>query len=198
MTPQTIIFIGRSGCGKGTQAKLIQEYLQQNDANKRPIYYVETGAQFREFGKGHSHTSKLSREIMQRDERQPDFLAIWMWSHLFVENLTGEEHIILDGTPRSLAEATIMVNAFDFYGRKANIIHLDVSREWSQKRLLARGRTDDANLARINKRLDWFDRDVVQAIDYLQNNPAHNFVQTNGERGIDQVHTDIVSKLKIF
>lgn len=198
MSPQTFIFIGRSGCGKGTQAKLLNEYIKQQDAGNRDIYYVETGAQFRDFIKKKKFTNKRSQEIYARDDRQPDFLAIWMWSHNLVENLTGKEHLVLDGTPRSLPEATVLDNALAFYARKANIIHLDVSREWSQEKLLARGRSDDATLAKINKRLDWFDKDVAQAIDYFQNNPAHNYIHVNGEQGIDAVHAEIVSKLKIF
>ncbi len=198
MKPQTIILIGRSGCGKGTQGKFLQEFLAQRDTDNRPIYYVETGAQFREFIKGDTHSSKLSKEIYDRDDRQPDFLAVWMWSHLFVDNLTGEEHIILDGTPRSLSEAMILVNALNFYGRKANVVFLDISRETAEKRLLSRGRMDDANVGKIKKRLDWYDRDVQPAVDYFKNLTGHNFIHANGEQDVEKVQEDIAQAFKIF
>ena len=60
MKPQTFIFIGRSGCGKGTQAELVQEHLKQIDP-KRKVLYIQTGAEFREFIKGNSETQKLSK-----------------------------------------------------------------------------------------------------------------------------------------
>jgi adenylate kinase len=200
MNPQTFIFIGRSGCGKGTQAKLIMEHLEKNDANKRPIYYVETGAQFREFIKRDTYSSQLSKEVYARNERQPDFLAVWMWANLFIDNLTGQEHLIIDGAARSLDEAQALSSAFDFYKRKVNIVHLDVSRQWSEDRILARGRKDDTK-ASVATRLDWFDKDVKPAVDYFRSLEAvkgHRFMEVNGEQGLENVHADIVSHATFF
>src|SRR4051812_13328117 len=102
MSPQTFILIGRSGCGKGTQAKLLQEHIEKHDESKRSIYYLETGSNFREFFKGKTYSNQLAREIYEKDDRQPDFLAIWMWSNFFIKDLKGDEHLISDGTSRSL------------------------------------------------------------------------------------------------
>ncbi len=197
MSPQTFIFIGRSGCGKGTQAKLIESYLYEKDKEERTVFYVETGAQFRDFITGKSYTSGLSKEIYDNVDRQPDFLAIWMWTHLFVENLTGKEHLIVDGAPRSLPEAMVLTSALEFYKRQVNVVYIDVSREWSERQLRARGREDDSTGAKIAKRLDWFDRDVVPAIEYFEKNPAHNFIKVSGEHPIETVHESIVSALKL-
>ena len=197
MSPQTIIFIGRSGCGKCTQAKLIDAYLRGQDVQKHPIYYVETGAGFRDFVQGESHTNQLSREIYNVDERQPDYLAIWMWSHLLIEKLTGAEHLIMDGAPRSLLESTVLNNALEFYRRRANVIHLNVSRALSERRLLERGRGDDSDMAKISKRLDWFDHDVVPAIEYFRNHLVHNFIEVNGEQSVERVQADIIAALKM-
>ena len=197
MSPKTIVFIGRSGCGKGTQARLISEYLKAEDTEKREIFYVETGAQFRKFIQGDSWTSRRSKEIYARNERQPDFLAIWMWSHLFVENLTGEEHLLIDGTPRSLSEANVLNNALGFYNRPAHIFHLGVSRAWAEHQLLARGRSDDKDMGQITKRLDWFEKDVEPAIEYLKNHTKNNFFDINGEQSIEKVHADIMTALNI-
>lgn len=195
MLPQTFIFIGRSGCGKGTQGKLMERVLHQNDP-VRNVYYLETGERFREFIKGKSYTSRLSRETYERDDRQPDFLAVWMWSHLFVENLNGEEHLIIDGTPRSLGEAQVLSTALEFYKRKAYIIHLNVSRSWAERHLLARGRSDDATIEKIDKRLNWFDRDALPAIEYFRHHPDHHFIEVSGEQPIERVHAEIVKQVK--
>jgi hypothetical protein len=41
-----------------------------------------------------------------------------LWSHLLVEKMTGAEHVIFDGTPRSLQEAQILDPAITFYNRQ--------------------------------------------------------------------------------
>lgn len=201
MSPKTIIFIGRSGCGKGTQAMLIQEYLKKNDTENRHIYYQETGAVFREFINGSSHSSRLSKEIYERDDRQPDYLAIWMWSNRFIQDLTGEEHVIVDGTPRSMFEAGVLENALEFYKRHALVVFLNISREEAVRRLVKRGqekygRADDSNVSKINKRLDWFDKDVMPAIDYLRDKKTLDFVEINGELPIEKVHIEIMKALR--
>jgi len=199
MSPKTFILIGRSGCGKGTQGKLLQEKLVAADPSGR-VFYHEMGARFREFIQKPSHTSALSKAVYERDDRQPDFLAVWIWSDIFVENLQGDEHLFIDGTPRSLPEAQVLDTALNFYGRKAKVIFLNVSRDWSKERLLARGRFDDANTERINKRLDWFDRDVLPAVEYFKQNAIsqpekYAFFDINGEQPIEKVHADIIDEL---
>lgn len=195
MTPKTFIFIGRSGCGKGTQAKLLDDYIRAQDSDKRNIVYIETGARFRKFIEEDSYSSKLAKEIMQKHERQPDFLAAWMWSHELVENLkNSDDHWVMDGTPRSLNEARLLDTVFDFYKReKPIVIYIDVSREWSERHLLARGRGDD-NKEGIKKRLNWFDRDVMPAIGYYRDDPHVKLVEVNGEQPIDQVHKELIEK----
>lgn len=192
---QTFIFIGRSGCGKGTQADLIQKMLKEQSP-ETPIYYLESGARFREFIKTETYSSKLSKQVYEADLRQPDFLAVWNWAHLFVDALTGKEHIVIDGTPRSLPEAKVLDTAMKFYKReKPYIIHIDVSRKWSEERLLSRGRADDATLKRIDERLNWFDSDVVPALEYYRNHPDYRFIEVSGEQSIEKVFEGISKKL---
>ena len=197
MNPQTFIFIGNSGCGKGTQTEFLKKYLTEKDENKFPVLHLETGALFREFIKGNSYSEQLSRDIYATAMPQPDFLAVWSVSYFLIKNLTGKEHLITDGMSRSLIEAECIDTALDFYGRKTNVIFLNVSREWSRKHLTARGRSDDTAEG-IENRLNWFETDVVPAIEYYRNNPKYNFVEVNGEQGKERVHEDIVSKLILF
>src|SRR4051812_6706129 len=107
MNPQTIIFMGRSGCGKGTQSKLVMDYLKEKDPS-RDIFYLETGERFRQFISGDSYSSKLSRKIMEEGTLQPAFIAIHIWSHEFLDHLKGDEHMVLDGTPRTLSEVSAL------------------------------------------------------------------------------------------
>ncbi len=194
MPPQAFIFIGRSGCGKGTQVDLLKESLKQRDPNSE-IFYLETGANFREFIRGQNYSNKLSNVIYQNGERQPDFIAIWMWAHILLEKMNGKEHLLLDGITRSLPEAMAFTTALEFYGRKADVIFINVSREWSQKRMMERGRADDKDIAKDVKRLDWFDRDSMPAVGYFKVSGSYRFHAIDGEQTIPQVHADILKSL---
>lgn len=194
MVPQTFILIGRSGCGKGTQADLLRSRLDRLDREGQPILYVETGKHFREFIREGTFSSVLSKKAYEKDERQPNFLGCWMWSNVLIEELTEGMHLIFDGSPRARAEAEVMTTALRFYEReKPVVVHINVSREWSEEKLLKRGRSDDVTIAKIDKRLDWFDKDVVPAINYFKSDPYYHYIEVNGEQSIEKVHSDIVA-----
>lgn len=189
----TIIFVGPSGSGKGTQADLFKNWINRRDMEKRQILYVETGERFRKFIRSEGYSSEISKEIYNLDERQPDFLACWMWGNVLIEELHADTHLVFDGAARSLPEAEILTTALKFYKReRITVIYINVSRKWSEKHLLSRGRFDDVNIDKIDKRLDWFEKDTKPAVEYFKNNPYYNFIEVNGEQTIEKVHKDIL------
>lgn len=188
--------MGRSGCGKGTQAKLLQDYLKKTDPN-REIFYLETGDKFREFIEQNNYTSSLSKKVMETGELQPAFLAVHIWSHVFIENLKGDENLILDGTPRTLSEAITLDTALTFYNREnIKVFVIDVSKDWSKTRLSLRGRSDDSRSGDTDKRLEWFDTDVVPAIRHMEDAKLYEVVRINGEQSIEKVHQDIIAEIE--
>ena len=190
----TVIFIGRSGCGKGTQADLLKNRIVRLDPDKNQILYVETGEHFRSFIRSKGYSSELSKEIYDKDERQPDFLACWMWSKMLVEELGPDMHLVFDGAPRSHSEAILLSTALKFYQRTSpTVIYIDVGRKWAEERLLSRGRQDDKTLAKITKRLDWFEADTWPAVEYFKTNSLYRFLEINGEQSIEKVHSDIIA-----
>lgn len=194
---RTFIFIGRSGSGKGTQAKLLIEYLEKQNAGQK-VFYLETGERLREFVKRDNYTSKLARKIMEEGGLQPEFLAIHMWAHLFIENITGAEHLVIDGTPRYLNETKVLDTALRFYGfRKPEVIYIDVSEDWARGRLTSRGRSDDQEKEALERRLAWFKGSVIESVEFFRNNPDYRFHQINGEQTVGEVQREILSKLKI-
>lgn len=196
MTPQTFIFIGRSGCGKGTQAKLIQEYLAKNDA-KRKCLYIQTGAEFRKFIQGSSVTQKLSKEVYDKGAFQPEFLAIYMWTNILVNEYTANEHIVMDGMPRMYHEAGVLDSIFPFYKLALpHVVYLDISRDESHRRLIHRKRFDDTE-EEINARLDWFEEKVLPTLDFFKNNPDYHYLLINGEQSPEAVFQEILDKAKI-
>jgi len=190
----TFIFFGRSGSGKGTQAKLLKEYLEKADHHRR-VLYIETGDRIREFMYQTGYTSSLVKGIIDHGGLLPEFLPIWIWTDYLIRNYTGKEHLILDGLSRRVSEAPVLDSALKFYKcEKLYVVLLDVSREWSKERLMARKRKDDT--ARdIEARLDWYDTNVVSTMDFFKKNPSYKFLTINGEQSIEEVQKEIVSKI---
>ncbi|HPS65294.1 MAG TPA: nucleoside monophosphate kinase [Ignavibacteria bacterium] len=142
MEPTAYIFIGRSGCGKGTQVELFKKVLAENSEAK--ILHIETGSFFREFIKGDLYTQKLSKSIVETGGLMPESLVTGLWINYLINNYTGKENLIFDGAPRKLQEAVLLDGTLKFYGIKCyRVIHINTSKEWCTARLLARGRKDD-------------------------------------------------------
>jgi adenylate kinase family enzyme len=189
MTSEAFVFVGRSGCGKGTQATLLKEQLEKEG---RRVLYVETGDIFRTFIQQDSFSGKKSFSLYETAVRQPDFLACYMWTKVLLDSYSLGTDVIFDGTPRSLSEAKVLETCFSFFEfKKVHVIHLDVSRPWSERHLISRGRSDDINMEKIARRLDWYEKDVVPALKYYKESPAVNFLQISGERSVEEVHADI-------
>lgn len=191
MQPQTFIFFGPSGSGKGTQAKLLIEEIKKRDASKE-VLYIETGQKFREFMTESSFTAKETKRIIEEGGLLPEFLPIWIWTEYFVRHIGGNEHIILDGLSRRPHEAPILDSAIKFYKRENPfVVSIELRDEIASERLRNRGRTDDNNLD-IEARLKWYKENVMPAIDYFRNNSFYKFVAVDGSRSIEEVHQDII------
>jgi len=162
---------------------------------------VETGKELRAFIDARAatgnHTAQLVKGVLDRGGLLPEFLPIWIWTSYFVEHVNGDEHWILDGLSRRPSEAPVLDGAFKFYKREMPfVILMEVSRKWSVERLLTRGRHDDSE-AEINKRLDWFDDNVLPTIEFFRRSPDYRFLTINGEQTIEAVHREIIKALAL-
>jgi adenylate kinase family enzyme len=165
MQPETFIFVGKSGCGKGTQAELLINTLKEK--GDRNVFYLESGHRFREFIASDTWASQLSKDINAAGGLQPEFLAVWVWADLLIKNLKGDEHLVLDGTPRKLHEAPVLENALQYFKRvRPHVIYVNVSDTWATERMLQRHRGDDV-MKSIETRLEWYKTDVVPVVEYL-------------------------------
>lgn len=188
------IFFGRSGSGKGTQAELLSKYLEETSGRK--TIYVETGQRFREFKNEDTYSSALTKQVMEHGGLMPEFLPIWIWADMFVHQYTGEENLVLDGLSRRIDEAPVLDSAMNFYKfSNPYVIYIDVTREKAFEMMKGRGRGDDTDKY-ITERLDWFDKDVVPAINYFRNNIKYRFLSINGEQSIEDVHKELITKIE--
>jgi adenylate kinase len=185
--PRTIILIGRSGCGKGTQADLLKPLL--NDP-----YYAATGNFFRDLATHDTAVSKKVKKILDEGGLPLDELAIALLIHHIAYNLQDGQNAILDGTHRRIEEAEHFDNLFRFLDRYEGmqVILVDISREEAFKRLKLRARGDDNDDA-INGRLDYYEERVVPVIEYYKK--AGNLIRVDGERSVEAIHEDIAQQL---
>jgi adenylate kinase len=195
MKPITCILFGKSGSGKGTQAELLAESFKKVDPSRK-TFYVETGQRFREFiEKNKTYTAGRVKEILANGQLLPAFLPVWIWTGLMIDEMKGDEHIVLDGLSRREDEAPILDSAMQFYGReKPFVLLLDVTDEEVKRRLLLRGRHDDKD-EKIDSRLSWFKTDVMKAVHYFEKSPNYRFIRINGNPSIEKVHAEILEAI---
>lgn len=160
----TLVILGRSGSGKGTQTKYLLAALR-----KGGVKHIETGRILRKLlADKKNPTTILAKKIMSRGDLVPAWLAAYIWLKEIVEGGRAENHLIFDGSPRSLWEAELLDDVFLEHGRGRPLgIYLDVRPEEAERRLLLRGREDDTKEA-IRNRMKFFSRYVMPVIHHYK------------------------------
>lgn len=216
--PKNFTIIGRSGCGKGTQAKLLIEHFGN-------LFYISTGDLFRNLAKAETDTSIRVKKILSEGGLPFDDLATMLWMHEVAFNVKPQQGVLFDGAPRRLEEAKNLDNFFEFLERKENTFNIliDISREEAFNRLSKRrickkcgklipwvgkfkdlekcddcggelmARFDDTEEA-INNRLDFYDQRVSEVVEYFKS--QNRLIIINGEQSIESVFEDILKALK--
>ena len=191
--PKAFIFIGRSGCGKGTQVELFKKILEEKTSAK--TIHVETGSLLRELVKTSSYTGQKTKEIIETGSLMPESIVIGLWIDHLIKNFTGKENLVFDGAPRKLQEAILLDGTLRFYNLKDfKVIYINVSVEWAVKRLQARNRKDDTKEG-IDKRMNWFDNDVMPCVEFFKNSKGYEVFDIKGEQTIEEVHAEVMKKV---
>jgi adenylate kinase len=187
--PLTIVFLGRSGSGKGTQAEMLLRYLGETDA-----LYIVTGGLFRGLAAKDTVIGRKVADQLKTGELPPDWLAITLWQRELVEHLQRDDQtIFFDGALRRVPEAVALEVILQWLERPPAIpILLDVTREEAFKRLKLRARQDDTDEA-INRRFDWYDEDVSKVVRYYEE--LGRLVRVDGMPPQDQVFKNLLAAL---
>ena len=106
MSQRTFIFIGRSGCGKGTQVALYMDKIK--DINGLKTLHIETGSLLRALVKTTSFTAEKTKEILETGKLMPESIVIGLWVNYLIDNFTNNENLVFDGAPRRLTEALLL------------------------------------------------------------------------------------------
>jgi adenylate kinase len=189
----TFVFFGIIGSGKGTQIKLLQEYLSKKDGREQ--VYAYPGGEYRKLIDSGNYTSQLVKDSYNRGELQPDFLTNSIFVNIILASISPDKHILVDGYPRTLAQSAEFEKIMKYYGRKSvKIIYIEISEAEAMKRNLARGRSDDTEEG-IKRRFEEYKNNVIPSMKYFDGKPGYEFYKINGEQTIEKVHQDIMSAL---
>jgi len=124
-----IVLMGAPGAGKGTQARLLQERLH--------LPQISTGDMFRALARSQSPLAEEVRVIQQSGNLIPDELVIRV-----VEDRTAQadcsKGYILDGFPRTTAQAEMLEQLAARQQKKLSTILIDVPVEQLQQRMTGR------------------------------------------------------------
>lgn len=128
-TGMNILTFGPNGSGKGTQGAIVKE--------KYGIDHIESGAIFREHIKGGTELGKKAKAFIDRGDLVPDDITIPMV--LETLNKSKEKGWLLDGFPRSLAQAEALDKALKEAGMKLDyVVEIILDREISKLRIMGR------------------------------------------------------------
>lgn len=196
MDKQTLIFLGTQGSGKGTQINLVKEWLGANDPSRKIVHF-EMGKNLRELAMRENYAGKHADEILKGGGLIPYAVSCAIFSQYLVNNFqTGEEHLIIDGFPRTADQVPALHSGMEYFKRdKVTVVVLNISDEEAVKRLLPRGRNDDTEEG-IKKRLQWSREQTMPNIEWFkQHGPQYSVIEVFGERPIEEVQAEIRQKL---
>jgi adenylate kinase len=127
--PKIILLMGAPGAGKGTQARLLQERMA--------LPQISTGDIFRALSDADTPLAREVRTIQQAGRLIPDDVVIRV-----VEQRTSQDDCrdgyILDGFPRTAAQAETLEQLATRQGNEIKAILIDVPTELLTKRLTGR------------------------------------------------------------
>lgn len=184
----TLVILGRSGSGKGTQAEVISKRL-----NRTGVAHLETGRFLRQLIVKSNPTINILRTDMLRGKLAPSWLAAFLWLKQLIEKGHADKHLVFDGAPRRIWEAKLIDEVMLWHKRALPIcIYIDVGYKEGMRRLLLRGRRDDKPGA-IKNRMKFFDENVLPVIRFYKK--ERRLLRINGNSPPGVVWREIDSAL---
>jgi adenylate kinase len=184
-----ILLLGPQGSGKGTQARRI--------ASDHGIPHVSTGELFRAAVASGSELGRRVEPILESGHLVPDDLTI----EVIRERLASEdarEGFILDGFPRTMAQAEALDGLLSEIGRELDVVlYFQVDDAVAFERIRTRAeqerRTDDDPEV-TRRRLEIYHRETEPLADYYRAKDV--LVPIRADRSIPEVWTEIEDALE--
>jgi adenylate kinase len=158
-----VLFLGPQGSGKGTQAKrLAEEY---------GLAHIATGDMLREAISAGTELGRRVQPIVESGALVPDELVVALIRERLAQP-DAQDGFILDGFPRTLAQAEALDEMLADIGRDLDVIfEFQISDEVATERMLGRageeGRTDDTPDA-IERRLRIYHSETEPVVEHYR------------------------------
>ena len=184
-----ILLLGPQGSGKGTQARRI--------ADEFGLAHISTGEMLRHAIALQTPLGLAVKPIVEGGALVPDALMIGLIRERLDEG-DGGEGFILDGFPRTIAQAEALDAVLAEIGRDLDIVFElqvpdEVSIERLAKRAVEEGRKDDSPEG-VARRLAEFHEKTKPLVGYYR--LRGNLVGIHGDRTIDEVFREIQEALQ--
>jgi adenylate kinase len=127
--PKIIVLMGAPGAGKGTQARLLQERLN--------LPQISTGDMFRALKEAHTPLADEVRVLMAAGQLVPDDVTVRVVRERTMQDDCRNGYI-LDGFPRTPAQAAMLETLALEQGNKIQAIEIRVPSEMLAKRMTGR------------------------------------------------------------
>ncbi|HPD58989.1 MAG TPA: adenylate kinase [Paludibacteraceae bacterium] len=180
-----IIICGAPGSGKGTQSKLIAE--------KYNLKHLSTGDMLRNEIKLQTEIGKKAEEFISRGQLVPDEMIIAMLDHVLDKEMYHYKGIILDGFPRTYAQAEALEKLLKKRNEEISLLlDLKVNDEELISRLLKRAeisnRSDD-KLDVIRKRLEIYYQNADEVNNFYKK--TNKYVAIEGIGTVEEIFSRI-------
>lgn len=192
MSKNRLIFLGPPGAGKGTQAKILADYLN--------IPHISTGEILRKAKQEGTPVGLQAKAYMDRGDLVPDSVLQELVRERLQQNDAQTQGWILDGFPRTLGQANFLEILLPEIKQTCDLaINITVADEILVGRLAKRaeleGRSDDTEEV-IRNRLIVYSQETAPLIDFYQKSSSTTLVTVDGDRSLEVI-TDELKKLTV-
>ena len=185
---KNIIFFGPPGAGKGTQAKIISEYLK--------ISHLSTGDILRKKLLDKDDLANKLKSVMSSGNLVSDEILNSIVSLRLKKEITNG--FILDGYPRTLAQSEFLNNFLINNTVAINyIFNIQLNFETLKKRILKRSSEesrDDDNIDVIETRYNEYLNSTEKVSNFYKENYPSVFHEIDGSQQIQEI-TDKIKKI---
>lgn len=181
----TVLMMGKTGSGKGTQSELL--------AQKLGFKIFSTGDEFRNLRKREDFLGQLVRSEYDKGILMPYWFASYLFEDALLK-LDPKEGLVCEGIGRKEPEAKLFHEVASWLKRDYRVFELVVTDEEVIKRQLLRNRMDSNDEAKIKVRLNEYRIYTESAINYLKS--VGKVTSIDGMGTPEKIHADIMEALQ--
>ncbi|MSU55194.1 MAG: nucleoside monophosphate kinase [Candidatus Taylorbacteria bacterium] len=180
----TILMMGKTGSGKGTQSELLSKKLG--------FEVFSTGDEFRKLRARKDALGERVRSEYDQGILMPHWYASYLFENAFL-NLEPSKGLVCEGIGRKEPEARLFDEVAKWLERDYIVFELVVSDEEVIKRQLLRGRMDSNDEAKIKVRLNEYRTYTEQAINFFKS--INKVIGIDGMSTPEKIHEEVLKKL---